>query len=430
MIRILPKYINDLNEFERSRTILLFMAFVLSIFGLASGTFTGLFYSKIQNSFLIFLASSLIVMSIGLFYLYYQSFRYYTFLALTKIIIVYCFIFINMWQNGGIYSPGLIWIAFPPLIGFLLTGIRAGSFLSLVGIIMAIYFYKEPPVASMIEITKEQYLFQYAFNIALMIGILGLYYFVYSYLISIAERENNKKKEQVETLLRVILHDISTPLAIIDGATQLLGKDQKTDKMMFPKVKDAANHIKEIITQVRSFQSFSDGKYNLEISNVNLLDLINKQLSLYEKQLKNKNIEIKLEVADDIALNSDRRILSYQIFNNIISNSIKFSHPNSKIVISSHYSNGDIILTIQDYGIGIPKAILGNIYSMFENTNRRGTGGEQGTGYGMPIVKKFVELLEGNILIESNNIDDNPDNHGTKITLKFPKKIKQDYDLE
>ena len=76
-----------------------------------------------------------------------------------------------------------------------------------------------------------------------------------------------------------------------------------------------------------------------------------------------------------------------------------------------------IILSIKDNGIGIPQRILDNIFDITKPTSRHGTKGESGTGYGMPLVKKFLEMSNANIEIKT--IENPHKDHGTEILLFF-----------
>ncbi len=102
------------------------------------------------------------------------------------------------------------------------------------------------------------------------------------------------------------------------------------------------------------------------------------------------------------------------MFNNILSNAIKFSHSESIIEISSELRGDLVVLKISDHGIGMPEELLNDVFNMNKSTNRRGTQGEMGTGYGMPLVKKFITKFKGRIEIES------VENQGTTIYLFLP----------
>ena len=81
-------------------------------------------------------------------------------------------------------------------------------------------------------------------------------------------------------------------------------------------------------------------------------------------------------------------------------------------------SRGDeVALTITDSGIGIPPDLVANLFRFDVKTTRPGTLQEKGTGFGMPVVKKFVEYYGGRIEIESRTIEEFPNDHGTSITI-------------
>ena len=80
---------------------------------------------------------------------------------------------------------------------------------------------------------------------------------------------------------------------------------------------------------------------------------------------------------------------------------MKFSYSGSNIYIKGCREKDTILLSIKDEGMGMPQSILNNIFDISKPTSREGTQGEKGTGYGMPLVKKFVELFGGKLTIES-----------------------------
>ncbi len=99
---------------------------------------------------------------------------------------------------------------------------------------------------------------------------------------------------------------------------------------------------------------------------------------------------------------------------NVFSNAIKFSKPKGKITFAIYEHEDQIHFKVQDYGIGMPEEIKKNLFEIDKPTSRPGTDGEHGTGYGMPILKYFVELFNGEIEVLTK------EEYGTKFVLKFP----------
>ena len=110
----------------------------------------------------------------------------------------------------------------------------------------------------------------------------------------------------------------------------------------------------------------------------------------------------------------------HQVLNNLISNSIKFSHPGSSIDITVTEEAGDLThIAVRDYGVGMNEELLAKIFDTGEPTSHVGTAGEKGTGFGMPVVKSYMKLYGGDIKIKSWPETQYPENCGTEITLVF-----------
>lgn len=161
--------------------------------------------------------------------------------------------------------------------------------------------------------------------------------------------------------------------------------------------------------------SIKDGKSQFKSTIININPIIREAISNLNEKLINKNIRINLHLDKNYYIKSDAVILKNVILTNILSNSIKFSKNDSIINISVKEKQNYIEIIIQDFGIGIPDHILKEIFSFNSNTNRKGTNGEKGTGYGMPLIKKYTEVMDGSIKIESK------ENIGTSIILLLPK---------
>lgn len=89
--------------------------------------------------------------------------------------------------------------------------------------------------------------------------------------------------------------------------------------------------------------------------------------------------------------------------------------------MDAHYNKQKAEITITDNGIGIPEDILKKLFEIDSGTTRFGTHGEKGTGFGMPLVKKFVTAYGGNIEIWSKEKNETSGEHGTRITITLHK---------
>jgi signal transduction histidine kinase len=116
---------------------------------------------------------------------------------------------------------------------------------------------------------------------------------------------------------------------------------------------------------------------------------------------------------------AERVSLVNSVVSNLLTNAIKFSNRGSSIEIDAHAETDEVILRIQDHGIGMPESLQKNLFNLKVPTGRQGTNGEPGTGFGMPLVDKFVKGYGGSMRIHSVDINDSPDESGTRIELTF-----------
>lgn len=227
------------------------------------------------------------------------------------------------------------------------------------------------------------------------------------------KRTNENNKE----LLRVLLHDLRNPIVAIDSINQIFPENQEVYIEMNDILQQATKNCMEILDSVKKMYSIQDKKYIVDIKPINLLKTINSSLLIFKNLLHEKEISIEVNVPKNFLIHVDTNSFSHSVIDNLITNAIKFSFANSIIQIQAFQKEEQIILSIKDNGIGIPQRILDNIFDITKPTSRHGTKGESGTGYGMPLVKKFLEMSNANIEIKT--IENPHKDHGTEILLFF-----------
>lgn len=229
---------------------------------------------------------------------------------------------------------------------------------------------------------------------------------------------NNKLKE-VNVLksqfISTVSHEFRTPLAGILSSVQLLQIyddiwDKEKKEKLFKQIFDAVQHTKALLDDVSLIDEEQTSKTFFRPTNIQLLPLINEIIEenirvsvTNQKVILKSNLDIKNYYMDSIMIR--------HIFNNIISNSIKYSSKNI-IIELNEIDNTEIEFTIKDQGIGIPHEEIKYLLDPFYRASNRGT--VQGTGFGLSIVKRFVDLHKGKMLIESV-VD-----KGTVVTITLP----------
>lgn len=222
-------------------------------------------------------------------------------------------------------------------------------------------------------------------------------------------------------LLHILCHDLNNPLSFIISALDLI--KMQPEQLSFDKFQDdiynAAKNGLRIIDLVRKLRALEDKKIDFQIIALNLKNYVGFSMQMLKPQFDAKHVEVVVSIPPDLIICAEESSLVNSVFNNILTNALKFSFPDSKIIIKAVAKGDHVILSVKDNGIGIPTGLICNIFDLTKKTTRGGTNGETGTGFGMPLVKKFVEMYGGTIEVISTDQKSNADNHGTEVRITF-----------
>ncbi|HSM62906.1 MAG TPA: PAS domain-containing sensor histidine kinase [Gillisia sp.] len=227
------------------------------------------------------------------------------------------------------------------------------------------------------------------------------------------ERELNELKTK---FLSLVSHEFKTPLGGILTSASLIGKyktseDQAKREKHINTITNKVRYLNNILIDFLSIEKLESGKSLYKIKNFSLDQLITEVIYDTNMILKEGQKINYPHDLDGITLNSDERILELILFN-ILNNAIKYSPENKSIDISTSFKKDKLIITIKDYGIGIPEEeqkFIFNRYFRAENALL-----DQGTGIGLNIAKSHLENLGGTIYFESQ------EGIGSSFTVEIP----------
>jgi len=227
------------------------------------------------------------------------------------------------------------------------------------------------------------------------------------------ERELNNLKSR---FISTASHEFRTPLATIMSSVSLTGKyaesmDKNNMFKHIDRVKNSVNHLTDILNDFLSLDKLEEGAV---MANPEYLDLNDLIATITEEIKPIAKAGQRISFADlpgNDQIFIDKRILKNIMFN-LISNAIKYSNENTNIDIKLSKDANTLTIEIKDQGIGIPLEDQAHIFERFYRANN--SGNMQGTGLGLNIVKKYVEILKGDIQFKS------VPEKGSKFTLKFP----------
>jgi len=213
-----------------------------------------------------------------------------------------------------------------------------------------------------------------------------------------------------------ISHEFKTPLTLIMGFADDLLPAPKLSRDMQQGIfliKENANRLLRLVTQLMDFRKMESGRMNVKASENDLITFINSILSSYHRVAKKRNIDLKLiSRYEELAVWFDVNMLDKVLFN-LLSNAFKFTPNDSEIIVSISKDNleNTVQIKVEDKGKGMKPETVAHIFEAFY----QGEGSKQsGTGLGLPLSKKLVQLHNGDISVQSI-----PEK-GSRFTITLP----------
>lgn len=233
-----------------------------------------------------------------------------------------------------------------------------------------------------------------------------------------AEEAKKKTEELMESRHKMLLsvsHDIKSPLTSILGNLELMDNTGNEKEVL--SIQQSADHILNLLGNLLEFSRLEQGMLQVEKKPFNVKQLCEETASMFEPIALKKNLvfDFKNEIRPSLFANSDQLKIK-QIISNLISNAIKYTIEGS-IGFRASFEMGSLVFRVQDTGIGIPNDKLDEVFKPFVRTDS-GSKISEGSGYGLSVVKGFVDLLEGTIKVTSTV------GQGSLFTVKIPVEIE------
>ena len=214
-------------------------------------------------------------------------------------------------------------------------------------------------------------------------------------------------------------HELRTPLSVIINASDVLsgnyfGKlNEKQDKYIHS-ISYCGNHLLQLINDLLDISKLASGKMSLKKQEFYIAGLVTEVVKNVRNLIKNKELTISVDIEpDDFPVYADSQRIT-QIFYNLLSNAIKFTDSGGKINVKIFRRADKMEVIVQDTGIGIAEEDKNRIFCEFEQVESNYDKRFGGTGLGLPIVKKLVDLHGGQIFLKSKL------GEGTEIIFTIP----------
>jgi signal transduction histidine kinase len=231
------------------------------------------------------------------------------------------------------------------------------------------------------------------------------------------------------SLIKVMSHDIATPLTVIKASAGILKKvvpaDDQTSANSIRRILSQVTTVEQILGHVRDMKALESGKRSLELKEVQFGPIMEEISDAFRDRLEAKSISLIWNQADaKTTFVADQISFRVSVLSNLISNGIKFSPRGARIEVNCREINGQSRIDVRDFGPGMPASIRDHLFSTTHATNRAGSEGESGTGFGMPLVKFYVDLYGGTIHFVTKTAGESATDHGTTFTILLASKLK------
>jgi signal transduction histidine kinase len=208
-----------------------------------------------------------------------------------------------------------------------------------------------------------------------------------------------------------------TPLTAIQGMTELLAKydmDSARRKEISSTINGEVKRLASMISEYLDITRLESGATALRKTPARVEPMLQRVLLLLEPMASQRGIRLSTKLSQALpALLIDVDLLGRAV-ENLVSNSIKYSPGETEVLVTAVQENGDLVISVEDHGYGVPEADLGRVFDKFYRVPRVEDAGVPGTGLGLAFVREIAELHGGTVGITSKV------NQGSTFTLRIP----------
>ena len=218
----------------------------------------------------------------------------------------------------------------------------------------------------------------------------------------------NKMVEElgsIETLktdfISNVSHEMKTPISIIKNYAQLMqtGKASEGQEKEYAKgIEDAASRLSSLISNILKLNKLEHQSITPEVEAYDVCRQLCECALLFEEAMEEKGIQLEADIEDMAMIKADASLMEL-VWNNLLSNAVKFTGRGGSIIIRQTSDEDHIYVSVSDTGCGIPKESISHIFDKFYQGDT--SHSTEGNGLGLALVKRVLELMDGEIRITS-----------------------------
>lgn len=260
-----------------------------------------------------------------------------------------------------------------------------------------------------------------------LLAVFLTYYFFIPYRLIIENRrsweiyQKHRLLTQVEELktnfISMMSHDLKTPIARIQGMTDIIQRDpaplSSPQREALDTIRHSSDDLLRFINSILQYGKIEAQQLSLHLQPKDVNQLLKEVVRKHEFLAKLKRIQILTELETLFPVEVDPELIK-QVLSNLVENAIKYSPEDTKVLISTEEKDGSIVVQVADQGPGIPGDELPNIFMKFFRSNNAKSSPIKGSGLGLYLAKYFTELHGGRVSVESSY------GQGSTFTVELP----------
>jgi signal transduction histidine kinase len=216
------------------------------------------------------------------------------------------------------------------------------------------------------------------------------------------ERANQLKDQ----FLGMAAHDLRNPIGAIRSFSMLLldadfPLSPERQRDLLRRIKGSSEFMLALINDLLDLSAIESGQVRIDARDVDIARLVRENVELNRVLAKDKQIDIRVEIAPDVPHIIADAFKIEQVLNNLLSNAVKFSSPGTVVRVGVRAEDRGVWLAVADEGPGIPAGELATLFRPFQRATPRATAGERSTGLGLAIVKRIVDRHGGRLSSDS-----------------------------
>lgn len=324
------------------------------------------------------------------------------------------------YYSGGIWSAVYPWIISTPVLALLVVNRDYGIAWGILSFLVMLWFGwlelkgVQLPVEYNTDLKAEWFVSVLPGLLLIILVISAVFESVQTNALKNLQQQNKQLENQKETIaeqskklekliddkdhiIRILAHDLKNPLANITTISNILKEEREIDqqKKFIAMIEKVSSQAQGLVNNVLDMATMEDGALRLKPEMLTVKEAAAEAVNSLSEQARQKDIEITLS-GDNASVYVDRMYLQL-IFENLISNALKFSQKSQKITIEIIAYNSCVKIKVMDDGPGIKPEEENLLFEKFAKLSARPTGEESSSGLGLSLVKRYTEQIGGKV---------------------------------